>query len=109
MAAVDEKVAVGAQLAGEHSAEGLRLHDRERGGGLDGHVDAAVLPELVTREGQCGGGVHVACRVLPLGIAVRNDIVGAATLPVGHRVFSHDNRKRTGGEREIERDWIKKG
>ena len=111
VAAVDEEVAVGTQLAGEHSAEGLWLHDRERGGGLDGHVDAAVLPELVTREGQCGGGVHVACRVLPLGIAVRNAVVGAAALPVDECVFGHDARKRREREREIglrERDWFER-
>ena len=94
VAAVDEEVAVRAQLTSEHSAEGLRLHDRERGGGLYGHVDAAVLPELMTREGQCGGGVHVACGVLPLRIAVRNDVEGAAALPVDECVFGHEDRKR---------------
>lgn len=45
--AVYEEVAVGAQLAGEHPSHRLRLHHGEGGGGLDRHVHAAVLAELV--------------------------------------------------------------
>lgn len=52
VAAVDEEVAVGAELAGEHPPHRLRLHHREGGGGLDRHVDAAVLAELVAGIGQ---------------------------------------------------------
>lgn len=57
MAAVDEEVTVGTELAGEHPAHGLWFHDGEGGGGLDRHVDAAVLPELVAGIGESSGGV----------------------------------------------------
>lgn len=57
--AVDEEVPVGAELAGEHFAEGLWLHHGESGGCLDGHVDTAVLAKLMASAGKCG------CRVFP--------------------------------------------
>nr|GME03230.1 hypothetical protein AW07_01411 [Ipomoea batatas] len=50
--AVDEVIVVRSQLPGEHPPQRLRLHHRERGGGLDGHIDAAVLAELVAGAGQ---------------------------------------------------------
>jgi len=101
VAAVDEEVAVGAQLASEHAAEGLRLHHRERSRGLDRHVHATVLPELVPRQGQCRRRVHVGCHhILPLSVVLRNDVVRAAALPVHHRAFSHFGRKCSEQERE---------
>ena len=48
--AVDEEVSVRAELAREHAAQGLGLHHREGGGGLDGHVHASVLAEFVARR-----------------------------------------------------------
>lgn len=54
VAAVDEEVAVRAQLAGKHAAHGVWLHYGEGSGGLDRHVHAAVLPEFVAGIGQCG-------------------------------------------------------
>lgn len=57
VAAVDEEVAVGAELAGEHPPHGLRLHHGEGGGGLDRHVDASVLAELVAGIGQRRRGI----------------------------------------------------
>jgi len=90
VAAVNEEIAVRAQLAGEHATEGLRLHHRERRRGLDRHVYATVLPELVPRQGQRLSRVHVACHhILPLSVILRNGVVPAAALPVRHRAFSH--------------------
>lgn len=90
VAAVDEEIAVGAELAGEHPPHGLGLHDGEGGGGLDRHVDAAVLAELVAGVGQRLRGIVGVGGELGDGVVLLGGgdlvplVVGAGALLAGH-------------------------
>ena len=83
VAAVDEEVAVGAQLPGEHPPHRLRLHHRERRRRLDRHVHAAVLPELVPRARQRRRRVVVVGHHQLLRVAAAVGVVGTAAFLVG--------------------------
>jgi len=85
VAAVDEEVTVRAKFAGEHAVHRLRLHHREGRRRLDGHVDSAVLPELVPRAGQRRRRIRLAVEHELLGVAGVG-VVGSFALLSGQNV-----------------------